>query len=222
MTRYHLTLKSENPKTGPIPVSTTSSDTCPRTCGMFDACYAKASFPSRLHWGKVDCGERGTGLRGFLAAVRMLTPGTLWRHNQAGDLPGRDGAIDPRALDGIVKANKGKHGFTYTHKPMTPDNVKLVRRANRAGFVINLSADNPAMADQLARLNAGPVVTVLNAGVCGNQRTPEGRLIVICPAVSHKESGVTCSTCKLCAWSERKVIIGFPAHGVRKGLVQIG
>lgn len=32
--RVHLTLKSANAKTGPIPVSTTERDSCPATCGM--------------------------------------------------------------------------------------------------------------------------------------------------------------------------------------------
>lgn len=31
MTRYHFTLKSRNVKTGPIPTTMTSADTCPAT-----------------------------------------------------------------------------------------------------------------------------------------------------------------------------------------------
>lgn len=34
MTNYRFTLKSANSKTGPIPVTTTSSDTCPNSCAL--------------------------------------------------------------------------------------------------------------------------------------------------------------------------------------------
>ena len=39
---YHLTKVSSNRKTGPIPVSTTTSDSCPPTCSLKGAgCYAE-------------------------------------------------------------------------------------------------------------------------------------------------------------------------------------
>ena len=219
--RYHLTAKSANPKTGPIPVSTTSRDTCPKTCGMYKACYAK-SGPLSLHWHRLNTGQYGLTLRQFLRRIGELPKGTLWRHNQAGDLPGKDASIDTKALSAIVQANQGKRGFTYTHKPMDrAENRKAIERANRNGFTINLSADNLVMADRLSALGIAPVATVLPANQLTNTVTPEGRTVVICPAISHKAKGVTCATCKLCAWSDREVIIGFPAHGSRKALIQI-
>ena len=43
MHNVHLTLKSANAKTGPIPVSVTSDDSCPKSCPFNDgACYAKS------------------------------------------------------------------------------------------------------------------------------------------------------------------------------------
>jgi len=221
MTKYHLTLESSNAKTGPIPVSTSSSDTCPKSCGMYSACYAK-SGPLGIHWRAIDQGGRGTALGTFLQSIKRLPNGQLWRHNQAGDLPGKDESIDRLALDRLVDANKGKRGFTYTHKPMTRENRQAVKHANRHGFTINLSADSPSQADRLAKLKVGPVVTVLPADVKENMRTPEGRLIVICPAVTH--DSVTCAKCQLCAWKDREVVIGFPAHGAKKNsvLIQLG
>lgn len=86
---------------------------------------------------------------------------TLWRHNQAGDLPGENDTIDLVALAQLAEANVGKRGFTYTHKPMTADNAAAVKQANARGFTINLSADNLSEADDLAEMQVGPVVVVL-------------------------------------------------------------
>ena len=41
--------------------------------------------------------------------------------------------------------------------------VKAIADANANGFVVNLSADTLAEADELAALNVGPVVVVLDA-----------------------------------------------------------
>lgn len=218
-TRYHLTLKSSNKKTGPIPVSTTTSDTCPPSCGSFERCYAKCG-PLRLHWTKVE--EKGQTFGRFLKSIKSLPAGTLWRHNQAGDLPGLGDKLDGKRLIRLMRASSHTRGFTYTHKPLTDSRDKLavfVCNMN-PGFTVNLSADTLQEADEKAALGIGPVVVVLPANQRTNTTTPEGRKVVICPAVTHE--GVTCATCKLCAWNERKVIIGFPAHGSLKNkLVRI-
>jgi len=52
----------------------------------------------------------------LLDAIRNLPEGTLWRHNQAGDLYSQDQeTIDEDSLMKIVDANQGRCGFTYTH-----------------------------------------------------------------------------------------------------------
>ena len=45
--------------------------------------------------------------------------------------------------------------------PVAVENRLLIAMAVKAGFTVNLSADNPAQADQLAALGIAPVVTVL-------------------------------------------------------------
>src|SRR5215469_7596181 len=213
MTRYHLTLKSANHKTGPIPVSTTSADTCPDTCPMRDGggCYAQ-SGPLALHWKRVA--QVGLPLRQFLDRIRALPVGTLWRHNQAGDLPGNGKLLDNRAISALVEANQDKRGFTYTHySPLDKRNAQTIRDANERGFVVNLSADNLTEADIFAELQIAPVVTLLPTGTNENTRTPAGRKVVVCPAATH--DGVSCAKCKLCAWRDREVIIGFPSHGTQ-------
>jgi hypothetical protein len=213
----HLTLKSRNEKTGPIPVSTTGAESCPTACPFNNAnaggCYANGG-PLAIHWRKVSEKRAGESFNRFLEKVAALPDGQLWRHNQAGDLQGKGNRIDAGKLVALVSANTGKRGFTYTHKPMTPSNAKLVKHANENGFTVNLSGNNAAHADKLVDMGVGPVVVVMPADASENTTTPKGRKIVVCPATQRDD--VSCATCKLCAIADRDFIIGFPAHGASK------
>lgn len=216
MYQVHLSLKSSNVKTGPIPVSTTSRDTCPTSCAMRDACYA-ASGPLALHWSAVSAGTRGTDWGSFCGSVSVLPEGQLWRHNQAGDLPGDGSTVDPAALGQLVAANRGRRGFTYSHY-RDADSLTWIRHANAWGFTVNLSANDLADADTLADTGAGPVVCVLPSTQTQNTVTPAGRRVVVCPATQRDD--VSCSTCQLCQ-RQRDTIVGFPAHGTRKRVIDI-
>ena len=213
-----LTLKSRNVKTGPIPVSTTTYETCPDACIFKDGpCYANFG-PLLMFWQKVTNHQEGTGWYDFLTKVTNLKIGTFWRHNQAGDLPSKDRVhIDETALDELVQANDGKRGFTYTHYNVVnlANNQRIVRNANRDGFTINLSANNLKHADQLIDTQCGPVVVVLPMTVSGPEQitTPNGNKVVVCPATYRDD--VTCKSCQLCQ-RQRDVIVGFPAHGTSK------
>jgi hypothetical protein len=167
-------------------------------------------------WKRLDSGAYKFGLtwKGFLAEVHALPPGQVWRHNQAGDLPGTGDALDIEALGALVEASSHTRGFTYTHKPLARALERAaIAAANRDGFTVNLSGNNPAHADTLADLAIAPVVTVLPDSIRGNVKlhTPAGRRIVVCPATYR--SDVTCASCRLCAVVTRKVVVGFPAHG---------
>jgi hypothetical protein len=154
----------------------------------------------------------------FLSAVKSLAADSLWRHNQAGDLPGNGNEIDAAALAELVDANRGKRGFTYTHKPVSDNaaNAQAVAAANANGFTVNLSADNLQEADELAALNIGPVVVVLPVTVTGPEKitTQAGHRVVVCPATYRDDTN--CKACGLCAVRDRKTIVGFPAHGAAK------
>jgi hypothetical protein len=209
----HLTLKSSNVKTGPIPVSTTTADSCPSACPLSgnNGCYAE-SGPLALHWRQITEGKRGADWQAFCGQIAALPDGQLWRHNQAGDLPGDKHTINYALLGQLLEANRGKQGFTYTHyDPRIADNAICIEECNRQGFTVNLSANDLDHADSLAALDIGPVVTLLASDQLTNCATPQGRKVVVCPAVTH--DNVSCATCKLCANAERQVIIGFPAHG---------
>ncbi len=206
---------SRNAKTGPIPVTTTSAETCPDACPLKrNGCYAD-SGPLGLFWRKVTERKAGMAWADLLDQVRALPKGQLWRHNQSGDLPGQGDQIDTVLLSQLVKANRGRRGFTYTHKPMTsPESREAIAEANSQGFTVNLSANTLAEADDLADLGIAPVVVVLPADQTTATTTPAGRKVAICPAVIA--DSVSCASCGICALRDRKSIIGFPAHGTSK------
>jgi hypothetical protein len=160
---YSLTRVSSNRKTGPIPVSTTSAVTCPTSCPLRNnGCYMDGG-PGAIHWRAITKGDRGVAFDKFCEQVAALPKGQLWRHNQAGDLPGDGNDMDHAKVSQLVVANRGRRGFTYTHKPMDTDaNRKAVREANQQGFTINLSANSLVHADALADLNVGPVASVVS------------------------------------------------------------
>ena len=230
MTNYHLTFASSNPCTGPIPVSTTSEDSCPSACPLKGgACYARFN-PRGIGglWKKVSNGKWGGTFSEFLKKIQKLPKGQLVRFNQAGDLPGKDNNIDVQAMRKLIKANVGKRGFTYTHKPILEEkadskrqakiNRDIIAEANAKGFTINLSANNAKEADTLAALNVAPIVTVMPEGFKRPIKTAGGNTIIPCPEKIGK--GLTCATCGLCAIPQRKAIIGFPVHGTGRKMWQ--
>jgi len=191
--QVHLTLKSSNTKTGKIPVSTTSKHSCPDTCSFkAGGCYA-LDYHLNMHWNKVTNEERGTDWDTFCNTVSGFKPNQLWRHNQAGDLPGQNNLIDTVKLKALVQANQGKRGFTYTHYPRSGQNAIAIE-----GY---------------------PTTVVLegHSDAVSTFKTPSGNTVAICPA--QLKDNVTCETCALCQKSERKVIVGFIAHGSSKAKV---
>lgn len=221
--RMLFTLRSQNKKTGPIPVSISERGTCPPSCSLYEAgCYAS--------YGKLGAHWRGRGTaagswvswEAFLARVRGLPKGTLWRHNEAGDLAGSAAGLDRKKLGQLVRANRGRRGFTFTHRT-DKANWGALRQANLNGFTINLSADSPEEADRLLQAGepflgtAGPVALILPRGAQRRgMRTPAGHRVVVCPA---QTAGITCAECELCANPFRRSVVGFLAHGQSAALV---
>lgn len=224
--RYHITPISSNQKTGPIPVTTTGGQSCPPSCPFQrNGCYASGG-PTAIHWGQVTDGKRGDEFTSFLAHLGTVLSSRparqLWRHNQAGDLPGVGDRIDRVKLRRLVDVNATykARGWTYTHKPVLGRNQQVLRNreavaeANANGFTINLSGNNLRHADQLAALGIAPVATVVPAGTGDAQGrfvTPKGRKGIVCPA---QRGNVTCETCGLCAVASlARPIVGFIPHG---------
>lgn len=205
---YKFVRVSRNRKTGPIPVTYSSRDTCPASCPHYrSTCYAE-SGPTRMVWNRAESGE---SLSELCEQIRTIPRGALWRHNVAGDLPGDGESLNRDALAQIVRANRGRRGFTYTHK-LDVSHWQAYSDATAKGFVINLSADSAAQADDLAQSGL-PVVVVIPSTSPDKLYTPSGRLIVACPAQTRVD--VTCQSCQLCAQAGRDVIVGFKSHGAR-------
>ncbi len=219
-TRILFTKISGNAKTGPIPVSMSVKATCPDACPLkAKGCYANTG-PINIHWTRLTTRKVGIAWSEFLTAIKSLRVGTLWRHNQAGDLPGKNNEIDGVALAELVTANRNRKGFTYTHKPVlfgqcdkatVKANRKAIEHANANGFTINLSGNTLSHADELLALAIGPVVAILPSDTKANTFTPKGARVIVCPATIRDD--VSCATCKLCQWGKREYVIGFPAHG---------
>jgi len=204
---------SKNRKTGPIPISMSPKVTCPPSCSLRgNGCYADYG-PLGWQWNRLSSSETGISWKSFLDTVRRLPKHQLWRHNVAGDLPGHGDKINVRMLTELIRANKGRRGFTYTHKHLSSENLQAIRAANRSGFTINLSANTVEEADALARKKAGPVVAILRADAAYHhvERTPEGRKVIICP--ESYQDDIQCISCGLCADPKLTAIVAFPAHG---------
>lgn len=231
MQKQLVTLVSSNAKTGPILVTTSPTSSCPTTCPFRGGggCYAEYG-PLAFLWRGLDRTEPGYSFKNgtgrvhvwrwdeMIKAVEGQRDGSLWRMNQAGDLPHTNGNISMRAVNQIIRANRGKRGFTYTHHSMARKrNREAVSRANRNGFAVNISANTLAEADAAVDLGVGPVVVVLPSKQREDTVTPKGRRVMVCPAVTTKSAN--CKSCGLCAAVDRDFVIGFPAHGSKRKVV---
>ena len=208
---------SSNSKIGKIPATNSSRLTCPDSCPFkLNGCYADGYYTS-LNWNKVTSGERGSEWPEFLASIKAIKPAQLWRHNVSGDLrptANNKELIDSKALTELATANSDSRGFAYTHYRPSKHNIRAIRKANKLGFTVNLSANSVAQSIEYKKAFPDlPVVTVAPSDIGTGTRTIDGQKIVVCPA-TYKDK-VTCKTCKLCSVSNRDSVVAFPAHGTQ-------
>ena len=213
MINYSFTMVSGNSKLGPMPAVISGKPSCPSHCPLKKenggGCYAAAGR-IQIHWMKLD--NSGLSFDMLINHIKTIPNGRIWRMNTAGDLDHKDNKIDAKKLSALVKANKNKRGFCYTHHdPSIGSNAKAISAANKNGFTINLSADSLEEADKLADYKIGPVVTIVPSTQKTNTVTPKGRKVVICPNYTRN---VQCVDCGLCQKAERGAIVAFPAHGI--------
>ena len=195
-----------NSKTA-IPTTRSWRGTCPSSCPLMGkGCYAE-NYPMVLHWNKLTTG--GIAYADLLDEISRLKRGTLWRHNDAGDLLGSGDTIDLTALVALVDANRGRRGFTYTHWDWWK-NRKELKWANMQGFTINVSVSSRSEA-KAAYIEGLPVALV--ADQVGAVEDHEGIRYVVCPA---QTKGWTCKDCGLCAVADREYVIVFRPHGTKK------
>lgn len=210
---------SSNRKTGPLPTSTSSKETCWTGCPFYEkGCYGKGG-PQNIHWEAISSGERGYEWDKFLLKIKSIKRGELWRHNVTGDLQViSNGVIDGDKTNQLVNANRGKKGYTYTHHPLTDNNLAIIKSANAGGFTVNVSTESVEVADSIMSEHGIPAVAVVNSNNTDRfYKTESGRKVITCPATIHEN--VNCSTCGLCQIADRQFIIAFPAHGNAKKTV---
>lgn len=221
ITRYQLTPKSSNRKTGPIATTMSSRSSCSPSCPYANGggCYAEA-FPLRLHWDRLSRGETGGDWLDLVHALARakLAPGSLLRHNVAGDLPHESGKIvqdQAWQLAAIFREAKVR-AFTYSHHRQDADNLAVVREISDAGLFTNLSCDSESQASERHR-EGFPAVCVVPEDDSRKAWTDEhGVRFKVCPA--QLADGVTCQTCQACAGS-RNYVVAFRAHGNKRRAV---
>ena len=228
---FHLSTKSSNKKLGGIAATTTSADSCPTTCGLFNQCYAKKG-PQSWHWAKVNKGTRGTDWPSFLSQIEKLKPGSMLRHNVSGDLPTiTGGLLDVVKLDQLQCAttNANLKFYTYTHwhtdQTYGNTNVDTIKRFSQPGFVINVSTEDVDEAIFHKWIGCDVVITNTTVfefavesiqkkqgplKVCSVENLDQSFNVIPCPE-QYTESA-TCKTCKLCSRYNRDYIIAFKEH----------
>jgi len=219
VTRFKLTAKSSNRKTGPIATTMTSAESCPATCPFNNGggCYA-ASGPTAIHWRKLTKGDTGYDYWGLMHAISAakLKPGSLLRHNVAGDLaqdpeaPGRINRFLLAQLADIFKTAKLR-AFTYTHHAQDGHNLPPIREAIAEGFTVNLSCDSEAQASQRHREGFPAVCVVPSTDARKSWVDASGVRFQTCPA--QLKDGITCQTCQLCSKADRACVVAFRSHG---------
>ena len=189
---------------------------------MNRGCYAETG-PIRLLWNKVSAGINALTFDQLLRKISLMRRGTLWRYGQAGDLPN-----DREQILALAQASRGRPALVYTHKR----DVEVYREArDKFEFNINLSASSLEEADVLSKTGL-PVVAIIPSSyqrkpteslrdfrrrVGSRLSTPGGVRVAICPATYLDTN---CSLCRVCSRPRSAdTIIGFPAHGTRKGMV---
>lgn len=199
---FKIVAESKNVKTGNIPQTYTDKTSCPLSCGAYNGCYAKQGN-TNIHWNKTN-----KSFDDLISFVKGLPRKQLWRHNVAGDLMGINENIDVDALNRLVLANKGKKGFTYTHKK---SNIDALIDANKNGFTINVSCDTNEEIKKYHALGL-PVVAISNNP--DKVEFIDNIKMVRCPA--EYSDKVNCVKCQLCADNTRDYGIKFTPHGVLK------
>jgi len=215
--RFHLSLVSSNQKTGKIPVSSSQRSTCSPTCPFLKdgGCYGE-NYPLKFHWDKLDSGDRGVPMAEFFRLIAALPPTQFWRHNVVGDLVATGGRLSRRFLRGLIAANRGRRGYTYTHHRLAlGENLALIRQANRQGFTVNVSTETEAAADRAVAAGLPAVVAVPSTETRTAWDTPAGHRVIVCPA-QREGSTVDCATCQLCYQRPAGLIVAFLAHGTSK------
>jgi hypothetical protein len=212
---YSFTSHSNNKKIGNIAAVSTSSQSCPTTCGLFDECYGKLHFTG-MQWRKLD--KSGLDFIQVMDLIHALKKHSSLRFNVVGDLAHSNGIIDATKLLKLANTVKNRmiETILYTHHSIDNSlNVAALRLAFSKGLHINISCEDTNKVKQA--LNHGlNAVIVLPTGSIHKVIKHDDLTIVRCPA-EYKDS-IQCANCMLCAKDRtaKKVVVAFTAHGAKR------
>jgi hypothetical protein len=216
---FRLTAESGNAKTGPIPVVSRGSNSCPTTCPFMNSgCYGENSWLAK-DWRLLTEGVRGYKAAELFDKIKDLRPNLvknprrLARINVVGDLATlANGTIDVRFEARLWKAfiSQGFRPFGYSHHTDLDGIVRLNKALGGAG-IVNASCESGEQADRAIALGI-PATIVVSEPVPPNATTPAGHPIRNCPAAVDLVA--SCADCGVCA-RERLTVVAFPVHGAR-------
>jgi hypothetical protein len=212
---YSFTSHSSNKKIGNIAAVSTSSQSCPDTCALFDECYGKLHFTG-IQWRKLD--KSGLDFVQVTDLIHALKKRSKLRFNVVGDLAHNNGTIDATKLLKLANTVKNRMIDTilYTHHSIDNAlNVSALKLAFSKGLHINISCEDTNKAAQALNLGLNAVI-VLPTGSIHKVIKHDDLTIVRCPA-EYKDT-IQCANCMLCAKDrvQKKVVVAFTAHGGKR------
>jgi hypothetical protein len=210
-----ISLQSLNIKTGPIPTISRPQTTCPDDCpAMNMGCYGEnngaGGRPSQFAM---------VAKAAFKFSIRLIAEmaPAKWapaiRFNVVGDYFREDGTPDLEYIADTNYLAKARPWvpISYTHgwRRLRPDMFDYVVRAStetREGLE--------------EAIDAGWRTTLIDPGpedpnTLIGQRV-RGQLVIQCPATNGKAKN--CADCRLCG-RDLPIVVAFPGHGQRKGLI---
>jgi hypothetical protein len=212
---YSFTSHSSNKKIGNIAAVSTSSQSCPTTCALFEECYGKLHFTG-IQWKKLD--KSGLDFVQVMNLIDALKKRSSLRFNVVGDLAHSNGTIDAVKLLKLANTVKNRmiETILYTHHSIDNSlNVSALKLAFSKGLHVNISCEDTNKATQA--LNHGlNAVIVLPTGSIHKVIKHDDLMIVRCPA-EYKDS-IKCANCILCAKDrvQKRVVVAFTAHGAKR------
>lgn len=215
MFKYSFVANSHNKKTGAMPVTSTSMDSCPLSCALYADCYGKSGH-TRIHWNKLE--KTGIDYNDLLNLINALKKKSQIRFNVIGDIAHLDGVIDATKLiklSNIVK-NRMLDMILYTHHSIDNTlNVSALKLAFEKGLHVNISCETIEKAKQA--LNYGlNAVLVVPIGTLEKHKKINDIHLVRCPAEYKPQ--IQCVNCMLCSKNrvQNRIVVAFTAHGTSK------
>lgn len=212
LTNVHIVAQSGNAKTGVMPVTYRTAETCPTTCpflprnlGGAGGCYGTGRI-----FGIAGKYATSMSTADAISKLARAPKGARYmRDRVVGDVVTPTGEFDAPYVAAIahVAETAGLKVFGYTHAwPMfTADDVQMIKVS---GYVMNASCETEN--DVRVAVSLG-MPTVIAGDSWTDGDIVGGRRIVTCPAQTRDD--VTCASCGLCAKPDRACTVRFLLHG---------